>query len=265
VSRRFAVAVYALALVSVVAAAPARAIIGGTIDTVNTAAALLYDDPLGALCSGVLIAPTVVLTAGSCLAADPVAENWVVSFDTQPFVGSATFHTASAVHVHPQFDSEPLAHDVGVVILFDPPAPTPLPWLAEDPGGVYTVGQPIAVTGYGLTTAGGSDSGVRRTRVLGATSIEPSTFTHTGDASAQICSGDAGGPAVAFVDTPETDPVNTVIGIASYGDQACASFSVFQRTDTEADFIAAFAPEPAPIACALATVASLGVATRLRV
>jgi len=38
--------------------------------------------------------------------------------------------------------------------------------------------------------------------------------------------------------------VETVIGIVAYGDQTCSQLAVYERTDANAAFIAAYAPEP---------------------
>ena len=250
----------AFLLGSIAASAPAGAIVGGVVDSTHTAVAAVFDNSVSALCSGVLIAPTVVLTAAGCLSGDPTAANWLVGVDTNALSGGATFLAVSDLHVHPSFNPGPLDHNVGVLILGAPAPVAPMPWLDSDPGGVYTVGAGFLAAGYGGTSSLGGE-GTRRSVGLDITEFTAGTFTHTGTSAAQACSGDSGGPAIEPLGA---GLVETVVGTVSYGDQSCASFSVFDRTDAESSFIAQFAPEPGAWASAVAALASLAVATRVR-
>ena len=239
------------------ASPPAQAIFGGTMDAVHTAVAYVLDGTQQMVCSGVLLAPTVVLTAGHCLVADPTPGDYLVSFATTP--GPGDFVSVSAVHVHPDYAESPaIVHDVGVLILTDPAAETPLRWLDADPGGVYQIGTMVDAVGYGVTALISGD-GTRRSVSIDLDQVDSATFWHTQTDGKGPCVGDAGGPAIALVASRPT-----VIGTASYGDQSCAAASVFQRTDAESSFIAAFAPEPAGQVLACAALGALAALARRR-
>jgi secreted trypsin-like serine protease len=118
-------AAFTLALLALVLiAAPAGAITGGRPDNgehpqVGMIIALFEDGSFG-FCSGTLIAPTVVLTAGHCTAFfdEPGVEQVLVSFD-ETVTSDSTFFTAHAWFTHPDYvDADwPFTQDVGVVIL----------------------------------------------------------------------------------------------------------------------------------------------------
>src|SRR5262249_44227140 len=73
------------------------------------------------------------------------------------------------------------------------------------------------------------------------------------------CRGDSGSPAIATIADAET-----VIGVFSYGDQACASFARYQRTDSESAFLSLFAPEPDAVELGACAVLALAACTRRR-
>jgi uncharacterized protein (TIGR03382 family) len=60
---------------------------------------------------------------------------------------------------------------------------------------------------------------------------------------AGICGGDGGGPALATI-----GGMTHVVGVASYGDPACAAFGALMRTDAivTRSFLHAYAPELVP-------------------
>src|SRR5262245_54568376 len=93
------------AALAALAAPPAQAIFGGTTDTAHTAVVMVYDTTAQGLCSGVLIAPTVVLTAGHCLVGNPTASDYLVSFATTP-QSLGDFVSVAQLHVHPDFAAD---------------------------------------------------------------------------------------------------------------------------------------------------------------
>ena len=140
-----AVAVFATSLV---ATTPAFAIIGGSPDNVHTNVGLVrFTTPDGRFrCSGTLIAPTVVLTAGHCT--EGPATNVYVSFDFQlrpdPLAPNITpaekaareaFYIKGTAHPDPGWTGKlsfSKQHDQGVVVL-DAPATTKWPGITPAP------------------------------------------------------------------------------------------------------------------------------------
>jgi len=233
----------ALALLCV-AFLPARAgaIVGGVAVPGSEADAVvlvLYMSGSG-ICSGTLIEPDVVLTAASCLP-DLLASNYTVLGGGAPLSSSPLFTIpALAVHRHPDYDPQTAAHNVGVIELGSAAPVTPLPWLATDQG-FYEPGLTVLFLGYGVTDAATqSGSGVRRGGSAPITEKGPDLFLIDATLGQSPCSGDTGGPAL----TDDLVTGNVAIGITSFGDQDCLQFAAFTRTDTNADFISIYTPEP---------------------
>lgn len=257
----------ALALLSaLLGAPPADAIIGGTLVPDGTPAdAVVLIAYMGgsAICSGSLIAPTVVLTAATCLP-DLVPDNYAVLGGVDPFTAAAFTIAVSAVHRHPDYDAPTFAHDLGVLELASPAPVTPLPWRGEN-AGVYDPGLSVDFFGYGVTNASTlTGEGKRRTGAAPITTKEADSFLIDASQGQSPCAGDTGGPAL---------PVDAVLGpflmgVVSYGDQDCAQYASFTRTDANAAFIAQYAPEPSgpaaagAAAFAIALLRARGVAKR---
>ena len=128
-----------LTLIAIVAAAvflvPAsQAITDGELDgNGHPAVVLVLMEVKGApafRCSGTLLSPTIVLTAGHC-AGEPgefsgirvFAEADVQSDPTYPFAGGANTYEATAWASHPQFtEASFFLHDVGMIKLAKPVA-----------------------------------------------------------------------------------------------------------------------------------------------
>lgn len=154
----------------------------------------------GNVCTGSLIAPNIVLTAGHCIT--PKTSYRIIDSTTQP----PRLITVSKVAPHPQFNMQTmLAHrataDVALLLL---PAPVP----QKEPAQLSVPRVPIApgsrftVAGIGVTAAG-SDAGIGtvRTAALSVTGhpgtlqmrlVDPSTDNKRGGMGA--CTGDSGAP-----------------------------------------------------------------------
>ena len=141
--RRCSILVATLAATLVVVAAPAGAITFGTVDTTNRfpyvgAVIAEYNEPgtKEVLCSGTLVAPTVLLTAGHCTAfleSIGVQDVWV-TFDPSFDAASPLIH--GTYHTHPLFGSggQSNTYDLAVIVLDSPAlgiAPARLPTLNQ--------------------------------------------------------------------------------------------------------------------------------------
>jgi hypothetical protein len=229
-------------------------LIGGAASDAQVASsivALVFDS--SDLCSGVLVAPKIVLTAGSCL--DPTtrgvadqdavtkATHVLIDADDVSDASSAQLVPAVATVVHPQFDRNTFAHDVGVVTLATPVASRNFPVLHTDPGAGLSSAE-VALWGFGIALGDGSalDPGsVGRKRQLtktvgdcaaldGRSNADYVCFDQTSGGG--ICAGDTGGPTL-LTDGPD----ELLIGLHALGDAQCASFGVDARVSAELDFL----------------------------
>lgn len=117
-------------------ASPAGAVVGGQLDGEDHPYSAVVLVPGEFLCSGTLIAPTVVLTAGHCTYefSELGVGEVLVSFDPSPEVTSewqpvdrSDWYTSSTWYTHPDFvfEDAPGTTDVGVLILDRPADVTP--------------------------------------------------------------------------------------------------------------------------------------------
>jgi hypothetical protein len=231
------------------AAVPAGAVSGGKH-------AAIADQPFVAWlpsgCTGTLIAPDRVLTAGHCLSGfSPLGYSVIVGRDGNTLVpfGSDPFTTAIAkggipargFAIDPGFrESVPFAHkspqnaialnDVGIILLAQPVTgiePVKLP--AAGDGSAEKTGESASIFGYGLTgpsplssarslrtgTMSVISSGACRRaypKAIIASEICGQDLSHRRPPLVQACPGDSGGP---FIHQTPLGPVQ--IGITSWG------------------------------------------------
>ncbi|MBN9582401.1 MAG: trypsin-like serine protease [Afipia sp.] len=208
-----------IAAATVILAQPAYAITGSRSapsDAVARAVVTVIG-PRGVVCTGALIAPTIVLTAGHCITAG--TSNRVVDYSAKP----PRLIAAQSAAAHPQFSMQTLlAHrataDVGLIRLASPvpdkaPAPLAVPRIPITPGAAFTV------AGIGAT-APGSDTGVGTVRAAGLTVTgNPGTLqmrlvdplTQNRSAGVGACTGDSGAPVFE-----DRGGAGVIVGVVSW-------------------------------------------------
>ena len=274
----------ALALTTLtLAALPARAVTDGVPDGDAHPFVGLITDGVE-LCSGALVAPTILLTAGHCTAAFAAKDAEIaVTFDPEPSRDSA-FITGTP-YTAPGFapDSVPglpgaAAQDVGVVVLDEPVSLDTYGSLpeADVDDALSAVDQSVTIVGYGVQeiTRGGTQRGYG-TRAAAMLAPLPNLvaldaqylalISSTGE-NAGACFGDSGGPVLLGG--------QTVVAVVAAGEEGCGGLSLATRLDTPEvlEFLAPFlgelpslaADEPEPEIGVGATVVVTDSGVRLR-
>ena len=253
------VALAATAVTALVVAGSASPLIGGvptgTSQYTNVGAfGVVVNGTFFQVCTGTLIAPNVVLTAGHCTvffeeletrASNPL--DVVFTLDPTP-TASSTFYDAIDFFTHPDYVDELRGNskcglfgqcttDVGLVELASEPGVTPAQLAPE--GYVDTLDlktQLFTIVGYGVegfanaNTPLGPPGGTRK---FGTFSAIPGQDV-TGDLFLKLsgqhfdtgtCFGDSGGPVFAN---------GYIVGVVSFGQSwVCASMGYYTRVDVE--------------------------------
>lgn len=238
---------------------PASAITGGEPDgdghpAVGAVLAFVPNRPRPLLCTGVLVHPRVVLTAGHCLygflARGVAASDVVVRFDPDFDAPGVTSRAVAQGMIHPDYISgrerEQYREDISVLILAEPvtdivPARRAGLGFLDDLNaqGLLQGGTDrtrIARVGYGGTLEFPpptyiSVDGVRRRSESDFQALLPAHVVMNGNLTLDnggVCFNDSGGPA--FWQDPATGE-ETVISLTSWG-APCISIDVSTRIDT---------------------------------
>jgi hypothetical protein len=187
-------------------------------------------------CSGVLVAPTIVVTAAHCTLGPPpsVPRRAVVRQGESIFAPEA--QVLGTFTLHPDFCLDcPGApapgfanNDLAVVVL---PSPLPGPYAnlpkADFAGKHFDKEKQLVVVGYGISNPDGSGLGTRRSAKAGAVVSAAPNFlllpVPTKEKYGTVCGGDSGGAALLGT---------TLVGVHSIGDDACGGPSFAARLDT---------------------------------
>ncbi|MDB4954734.1 MAG: secreted trypsin-like serine protease [Myxococcales bacterium] len=186
-----------------------------------------------ALCTGTLIAPDVVLTAGHCIDIHPLEVVANTIDYSQP--GGEAMRVKSAT-AYPDWENH---YDVGVLVLEHP--------LSVKPRAVASAcklaGASVRLVGFGLTTKSGTGHNSLLQQAMlpvidyactkdpgCATAVAPNGEFTAGGRGTDSCFGDSGGPL--YIDTPHGA---AVIGVVSRGESAagqpCGGGGIYVRAD----------------------------------
>lgn len=215
-------------------------------DAIVAIVALIEGKEGQGLCTGTLIAPTVILTAAHCV--DPavlggpakfaVVSDWNLADGDVP---EPNIHRVTSVHWDPQFDINNVlgGHDIAVMILETPMSATPIAWNDEPLPATLAKSQ-VRIVGYGLSDGfNQTGAGVKRTAMTMLNSFDDLIIQTGGLMSPRICMGDSGGPVLATI-----NGVEKVIGVNSFGFAFCIASGQSTRVDTYKDFVRPFLTAP---------------------
>jgi len=194
-------------------------------------------------CSGVLVAPTVVLTAAHCSFAPPVPPSWIryAVRTGQNARFTPEQEVFGSIVTHPDFCFGGCPGGAGggftdndlAVVLLQEPLPGPYANLPKEgfAGKHFDKTKQLFAVGYGATDpATGAGFGTRNWAHAEAV-VAPGApnFLELPIPSKQkygtACQGDSGGAALVG---------NTLVGVHSIGDRSCGGPSFATRTDTPA-------------------------------
>jgi trypsin len=255
-----AIALALLAPAAAPAARPAHAsIIRGSAASIEAFPSLAFilarhSKEEGFACTGTVIAPRVILTAGHCVqdlnlgGFTPPAEYEVATGRANPRQdGGGEVLEVSATHVFPGFDPGNTHGDAALLILATPTSAPAIPLATAADSALYGAGTQVTLAGWGLTRFGAKSApeSLRSTSTVvldqGACKRQTRSFYPPYSSTVEMCTtdppdrlnggcfGDSGGPAIAH----RADGSAVEIGVTSTGGPGCSTKlpNIFTRAD----------------------------------
>jgi len=208
----------------------------------------------GYACTGTVVAPRVVLTAGHCvedLESGSIVEPSEIAVATGisnlQHIPAEKVSAVTQVLAYPHFDPALLHGDAGLLILSSPVAAKPIELATKADGSLYEPGRKLTVAGWGVDQP--HTDHIPNQLQAATVPIQEASRCADGvnrfypfyDADRQLCTldapkfkitpchGDSGGPAIG----KRADGTEVEVGVVSMGDGTCSPSSpaVYTRVD----------------------------------
>lgn len=208
-------------------------VVGGAPDPVRTSTVAIYG-PRG-YCSGSLVQLAAgrgsVLTAAHCLRGGDPTE--VVLADDSAAAYAFRFPVVAAI-ADPEFDFEAAVsdHDFAMLTIDGIDDSWPIQILADaEEDAALTIGEPIVVSGFGLTEAGGGNNTERRAVTLEVRALSSALITSSAPDQA-TCGGDSGSPVLV-----RRGQLEVQVGVHAWGNSECRGEANASRIASARDWI----------------------------
>ncbi|HET7443720.1 MAG TPA: serine protease [Solirubrobacterales bacterium] len=262
-----ALLVAALAPAAADASSAQTSVIGGHSASIAELPSLAYIEGEDAVtpyaCTGTVVSPRVILTAGHCVediesGTITEASNLAVATGAADLrqIAKANVSLVSQALVFPGFKPSKLTGDAGILILATPTTAPPIALASAPDAGLLTAGTKLTIAGWGLTNPKAKEGSV--VLKAGETIVQDTTeckrqsrrYYPFYSATQQLCAidrpsdkvsgcfGDSGGPAIAT----RADGTPVEVGIVSTGGPECNRHlpNVFTRVDQVTAWVASW-------------------------